>query len=463
MDKRELLEILHDWNFWKKELDTGKERRAYVEKCLRFLETNVVAAIIGVRRAGKSYLMRQVTKKLIENGVKRENILMVNFEDGRFAAFYPKLLDEIYETYLEFLNPEPEEKPFIFLDEIHLVPKWERWVRTQQELGKAKIVISCSSSKLLAGELATVLTGRHLDIFVFPLSFEEFLYFKFKGLEIKDELDLVSKKIEIRRAFNEYFEFGGFPEVVLSNEKKQLLLTYFDDVLTKDIEKRYMLKKGEKLRALARFYLTNISSPITFNSLKKSLDTTTNTIEKYSSYLEEAGMIFFVKRFSFKVKEQEKAARKIYAIDAGLANAMGFKFSANLGRVAENLVAIELMKRSKLNPNMELYYWRDATGKEVDFIVKEGLEVKQLIQVCWDVGDAGTKKRELKGLLKAMDEFKLKQGLIVTGDYEGEEKKDDKTIKFIPLCSWLAIASNKETTRLHRLTQTDDKYTKIKL
>lgn len=366
--------------------------------------------------------------------MKRENILMVNFEDGRFAEFYPKLLDEIYETYLEFLNPKGN--PFIFLDEIHLVPKWERWVRTMQELGKAKIVVSGSSSKLLAGELATVLTGRHLDVFVFPLSFEEFLYFKFKGLEIKDELDLVSKKIEIRRAFNEYFEFGGFPEVVLSNEKKQLLLTYFDDILTKDIEKRYRLKKGEKLRALARFYLTNISSLITFNSLKKSLDTTTNTIEKYSSYLEEASMIFFVKRFSFKVKEQEKAARKIYAIDVGLANTIGFKFSSNLGRVAENIVAIELMKRNKLNPNMELYYWRDATGKEVDFIVKEGLEVKQLIQVCWDVGDQGI-KRELKGLLKAMEEFKLKQGFVITEDYEGEERKDDKTIKFITLCSWL--------------------------
>jgi len=435
MEKKELLEILHDWNFWKKELDTGKERRAYVEKCLRFLEPNVVTAIIGVRRAGKSYLMRQVIKKLIEKGVKRENILMVNFEDGRFAEFYPKLLDEIYETYLEFLNPE--EKPFIFLDEIHNVPKWERWVRTMQELGKAKIIVSGSSSKLLAGELATVLTGRHLDVFVFPLSFEEFLYFKFKGLEIKDELDLIARRIEIRRAFNEYFEFGGFPEVILSEEKKQLLLTYFDDILTKDIEKRYRLKKGEKLRALARFYLTNISSPITFNSLKKSLDTTTNTIEKYSSYLEEAGMIFFVKRFSFKVKEQEKAARKIYAIDVGLANVIGFRFSSNIGRVAENLVAIELMKKSKLNPNRELYYWRDATGKEVDFIVKEGLKVNQLIQVCWDIGVLGTKKRELKSLLKAMKEFKLKQGFVITEDYEGEERLDDKTIKFIPLSRWL--------------------------
>ena len=157
------------------------------------------------------------------------------------------------------------------------MPNWERWVRTMQELGKAKIIVSGSSSKLLAGELASVLTGRHLDIFVFPLSLAEFLYFK--GLEIKDELDMVSKKIEIKRAFNEYFEFGGFPEVILSEEKKSLLLTYFDDILTKDIEKRYKLRKGEKLRALARFYLTYISSLITFNSLTKSLGTTTNTIE----------------------------------------------------------------------------------------------------------------------------------------------------------------------------------------
>jgi predicted AAA+ superfamily ATPase len=433
MKKEELLEILHDWNFWTKELDTGKVRSAYLENCLRFLKTNVVVAVIGVRRAGKSYLMRQVIKKLIEKGKKRENIVMVNFEDQRFAEFYPKLLNEIYEAYLEFLKPK--ETPFVFLDEVHNVPNWERWVRTMQELGKAKIFVSGSSSKLLAGELASVLTGRHLDIFVFPLSLAEFLYFK--GLEIKDELDMVSKKIEIKQAFNEYFEFGGFPEVILSEEKKSLLLTYFDDILTNDIEKRYKLRKGEKLRALARFYLTYISSLITFNSLTKSLGTTTNTIEKFSSYLEEANLIFFVKRFSFKVKEQEKAARKVYAIDVGLANAIGFRFTANQGRIAENIVAIELMKRHKLDPNVELYYWRDPTGKEVDFIVKDGLDVKQLIQVCWDVGDLQTKKRELKSLVKAMAEFKLRQGFIITADYEGEERINDGTITFIPLYRWL--------------------------
>ena len=294
-----MLEILQDWNFWKKELDTGNERGMYLGKCLRFLRTDVVIAIIGVRRVGKSYIMRQTIKKLIEKGVEREDILMINFDDNRFVEFYPELLDDIFETYLEFVKPA--KTPVVLLDEIHNVPKWERWVRTTQELGKAKIIISGSSSKLLAGELATVLTGRHLDISVFPLSFDEFLYFN--DLEIKDELDLIAKRIEIKRFLREYFEFGGFPEVVLSCDKKQLLLTYFDDILTKGIERRYKLKKGEKLRALAKFYLTNISNTITFNSLKKSLDLTTNTVENFSSYLEEAGLIFFVKRFSFKVKE----------------------------------------------------------------------------------------------------------------------------------------------------------------
>jgi predicted AAA+ superfamily ATPase len=437
MEKSELLEILQDWNFWKKELDAGKERKAYLEKCLRFLKTNVVTSIIGVRRAGKSYIMRQTIKKLIEKGTEREDILMVNFEDKRFVEFYPKLLDEIYETYLEFLKPC--KNPFVFLDEIHNVPKWERWVRTMQELGKAKIIVSGSSSKLLAGELATVLTGRHLDVFVFPLSFEEFLYFK--NLEITDELDEIAKKIEIKRFLNEYLEFGGFPEVVLSNEKKQLLLTYFDDILTKDIERRYKLKKSEKLRALARFYFTNISNSITFNSLKTSLDTTTNTIEKFSSYLEEAGMIFFVKRFSFKVKEQEKSARKVYSIDVGLANAIGFKFSSNLGKIAENLVAIELKRKETLDPNMELYYWKNPRHEEVDFLVKEGLKVKQLIQVCWNINEYRTKEREIKALLKASKELNCKNLLVITEDCDAEEeievKDESYKVKFLSLWKWL--------------------------
>lgn len=432
MDKRELLEILNDWNFWKNELDTGKERQLYTERCLKLLKANVITAIIGVRRAGKSYIMRQVIKKLIED-IDKKNTLMVNFEDRRFAEFYPELLDEIYETYLEFLKPV--KIPFVFLDEIHNMPKWEKWVRTMHELGKAKIIISGSSSKLLGGELATVITGRHLDINVFPLSFSELL--NFKNIEIKEQLDIVANKINIKSLFNEYLEFGGFPEVVLSSNKKELLLTYFDDILTKDIERRFQLKKSEKLRAIARFYLTNISNPITFNSLKKSFGITTNTIEEYSTYLEESNIIFFIKRFSFKVKEQEKSPRKVYSIDIGLANAIGFRFSSNLGKIAENIVGIELKRKVALSPDIEIYYWKNPQHEEVDFVVKEVLKVRQLIQVCWDIDEYKTKDREIRALLKASNELKCKNLLIITEDTEGEEKINNRIVQYIPLWKWL--------------------------
>lgn len=434
MDKRELLEILEDWNIWKKELDAGIERKSYLERFSRFLKSNVIVAITGVRRSGKSYIMRQSIKKLVQDGVKKKNILMVNFEDRRFSEFNPGLLDEIYEAYLEFLSPDKPQ--FIFLDEIHNVPSWERWARSMHELGKAKIVISGSSSKLLKGELASVLTGRHLDVPVFTLSFKEFLYFK--NIKIADNLDLISRRIDIKRALDEYTQFGGFPEVVLSEEKKQLLLAYFDDILTKDIERRYKLKESEKLRALARFYLTNISNTITFNSIKKFLNTTTNTIEKFSSYLEEVNALFFVKRFSFKVKEQEKAARKIYAADVGLANAIGFKFSSNIGKIAENLVAIELKKREKYQ-NAEIFYWQNILKNEVDFVVKEGQKVKQLIQVCWDISEYKTKEREVKALLKAGSELKCMDLLIITGDKEMEETIKNKKIKYLPLWKYLLL------------------------
>lgn len=432
MDKNLILEILNDWNFWKKQQDTGIERKEYLQTCLSLLKSNVVLAIIGIRRAGKSYLMRQIAKSLISNGISPENILIVNFEDPRFSQLYPEILQEIYETYLEFLNPKG--KLFIFLDEVHNVPNWERWVRTFHELGKAKIIISGSSSKLLGGELSTVLTGRHLDVHIYPLGFKEFL--NFKDITINNKIDIIAKKIEIKTLLKEYMEWGGFPEVVLSENKRFLLLTYFDDILTKDIEKRYKIKKTETLRTLGKFYLTNIANRMTFNSIGKFLKTSTITVEKFTSYLEEANLIFFIKKFSYSFKEQEKSARKLYAIDIGIANSIGFRFSANFGRLIENLVGIELKKRQNLNPNLEIYYFHH-NNKEVDFVIKEGLKVRELIQCCWNINEFDVKRRELKPLIDAIEKFDLKEGIVITDDYENQEKINGKIIKYIPLWKWL--------------------------
>lgn len=435
MDKNEIMTILEDWNFWKKSLETGIPRFLYLKKLKKLLSSGQVIVITGARRSGKSFIMKQLAKELIKNGVNKNQILIINFEDPRFIELNPKLLQQIYETYLEFLNPE--DKPYIFLDEIQEVQNWEKWVRTMQELKKAKIVLSGSNAKLLSRELATLLTGRHLDINVFPLSFKEFL--DFNGIYLKDELDLVSRKIEIKRLMRNYLEFGAFPEVVLRKEKKEILLAYFEDILNKDLVKRYKIRKSEQLKALIKFYFSNPSSLITFNSLEKSLKISADTIEKFSNYFEASYLTFFLKRFSFKIKEQEKSPRKIYSIDTGLANTIGFRFSQNLGKLAENVVFLELKRKALINPYLGFYYWKDERHREVDFVIKEKLRANQLLQVCWNIEDEETRKREIESLIKAMKEFKLSEGLIITEDYEGKEKIKDKEIEFIPLWKWLLV------------------------
>lgn len=433
MEKKELLNILNDWNFWKKDLETGVYRDSYLKVLNGLISSRQIKIITGARRSGKSFIMRQMAKHLIASGVDKKNILIVNFEDPGFVGLNTKLLGQIFDAYLEFRFPKGEI--YVFLDEVQEVPRWEKWVRMMQELDKANMVVSGSNAKLLGGELATVLTGRHLDVTVMPLSFKEFL--KFKNLKIKDNLDLISKDIEVKRLLQEFLEFGSFPVVVLEEKKAETLLDYYDDVVNKDLIKRYKIRKTEEIKGLIKFYLSNISSPITFASSGKFLKMSAETTERFSDYLETSYLMFFLKRFSYKFKEQEKSPRKVYAVDTGVANIIGFRFSANLGRLAENLVFLELKRRSYTNPWMEIYYWKSLAQEEVDFLVKEDTKVKELIQVCWDIRDINTKKRETKALLKAMDEFKLKKGLIITEDYEGEEKVDGKKIEYVTLRRWL--------------------------
>ena len=437
MNKNEIFGILNDWNFWKKDLDTGIRRHFYLERLKKLSSTNQILVITGARRSGKSFIMKQIAKEFRNEGVNSENILIVNFEDPRFTELNTKSLQEIYETYLEFLRPKG--KPYIFLDEVQEVEEWEKWVSTIHELGKAEIIVSGSNAKLLSRELATLLTGRHLDLVVFPLSFREYLFFN--DVSVNDELDLISKMVEIKGLLRTYLEFGSFPKVVLSKEKKEILLSYFADILNKDLIGRFRIRKFEKLKSLAKFYLSNISSLTTFNSTAKFLNISTDTAEKFSGYLETAYLLFFLKRFSFKVREQEKSPRKIYSIDTGLANTIGFRFSENIGRLAENLVFLELKRKQVTNPELEFYYWKDQHHREVDFVVKDGLKVKQLIQVCWELNRTETRNREIRSLLKAMEEFKLKESLVITENYEAKEKIKNKQIRFFPLWKWLLFSS----------------------
>lgn len=427
------IDVLEKWNLWKGDIETGVKRHSYVERALKFLEPNVILAIIGVRRSGKSFIMRQIAKELAKNDYDKNSLLIINFEDPELEGTTVKELDKIFLDYKVSLSPK--KLPVVFLDEVHNVQKWEKWARTMHELGKAKLIVSGSSANLLNGELATVLTGRYLDIEVFPLSFKEVL--EFKGIQIKDLLDMISQKEDILRAFREFIEFGGFPEVVLEKTKRELLIKYVDNIIYKDILLRYKIKRIDELRALAKFYLSNPSSSITFNSISKSIKISDDTVALFSSYFENAYLIFFVTKFSFSVKDQEKSPKKVYVIDQGLSNSFGFKFSENFGKLMENCVAIELRRKKGLNPNFEFYYWKDYSQKEVDFVIKEGLDIKQLIQVTYASSKDEINKREIKALLKASKELKCNNLVVVTWDHENEETVNKKKIKFIPLWKWL--------------------------
>ncbi len=432
MRKEELLEILSDWNFWAKEIDTGIKREDYINKLIPMITgTNQIVCIAGIRRSGKSTVIKQLAKELGGD----VNTLIVNFEDERFIQRDLKLLREIFDTYLEKIKPNM--KPFIFLDEIQNIPEWERFARGIHERKEATLVISGSSSKLLSAELATLLTGRNITFFAFPLSFKEFI--NFKGISATTEIEVLVKRVEIKRALDEFMEFGSFPEVVLSIDKKRILTGYFEAIITKDTIDRFNIRERDKIKTLSKFYLTNISSSISFNKVSSFLSIPLTTVERFSDYIQTACLVFFIKKYSFSMKEQEKAQRKVYSIDIGLSNAIGFRFTRNSGKLMENIVAIQLKIRQSFEPGIDIYYWKDPSGREVDFLVKDGLKVSELIQVCQDLSDMGTKEREVKGLVRAMEEFNIKKGLIITEDFEGDEKVRNKEIIYVPLWKWLLL------------------------
>lgn len=433
MDKTQLISVLNDWNFWNNRPKTGIARPLYLERLKTALTTQQVIAITGPRRSGKSVIMRQMIQGLMAQGVPAKNCVMINFEDPRLSPINVSALQTLYDTYLEYLNPTGT--PYIFLDEIQEVDGWEKWVCTLHELGKARLIISGSNAKLLSHELSTLLTGRHVDVTIFPLSLAEYL--SFKNIDPNESLQSTDRAITLSRMTREYLDTGGFPEVVLSDEKKQILLGYYDDIVTKDLIRRFNIRKSEQMKNLSRYFLSNVASAMTFNSCAKFLDLSVDTVEKFSGYLQNAYLFFMTRRYSHKFKEQEKSPRKLYCIDNGLSNAIGFSASPNRGRLLEQAVFQELTRRQLNHSNAQIFYWKDTDQKEVDFVVKENVNVTQLIQVCADPLDPRTRKRELRALLKAMNELKVAEGLIVTMDDSGTETVEGKNITSIPFQKWL--------------------------
>ena len=420
-----VVSILKEWNPWweKKELVKeleGKHRPEY-EDLLNSAGIKEITIITGVRRSGKSTLMYQIVDNLLKK-VKPEQILFVNLEDKKLTKID---LDKIYNIYREELNPD--KKAYIFLDEIHRREGWESWIRKKYDLKTDdKFIISGSCSYLLKREYSTLLTGRNLTFEVFPLSFKEYLFFKEEEIN-KNKLKIIldNSKNKIKNNLKQYINVGGFPEIFFTSKeyKNKILKQYFDDILYKDVIDRYNLN-SHRVKDLALFLITNFTGQVSLRNLRNSLGISYDTTKDYLSYFKEAFLFFTLDHFSYSFKEQKTLPSKIYCIDNGLRNSVSFKFSKDEGKLAENLVFIELQRRDK-----DVYYWKGKN--EVDFIIKTTDQSLIAINVCYD---NDIDEREIKGLLEFKKEFKkVKELILITKDLE----KEEKDIKFIPLWKWL--------------------------
>jgi len=386
-----------------------------------------IIAISGVRRSGKTYLMFQLIQELLETKF-RNNVLYINFEDDRFTDQVSQM-DLIYKTFLEYKNPKG--RIYFFLDEIQNISCWEKWLTRMYEKN-IKFFITSSNASLLSSQFSKSLTGRHKLVEIFPLSFKQFIAFKNK--ELLNHSYSVPKIAETKNLLEKYLKSGGFPEVVYDNQS-DVLKDYFKDIITRDIILRRNIKFKESLKEIAVILMSGIARLHSLYSLNKILQARSiNTIKNYLSFLEEAYLIFKISFFSFSLKRQLANPFKIYAIDPGLRNKVSLNFSRDIGWLYENVVAIELIRRLDRE---NIFYWKGTKEQEVDFIIREGLKIKRLIQVSYDINDEDTKKRETRSLVKASKELSCANLLIITQDFEGEETIKRKKIKFIPLWKWL--------------------------
>jgi len=402
------------------------------------LENPHVADILGVRRCGKTYFMYQLLSSLIKSGIPKTNMVYINLDDDRLLPLNGDELRLLVDTYKEFYEVSQEHKLYLFLDEIQNMPDWEKWVKSTYDRERnIKIIISGSNASLLSNDISTLLTGRHLTTRMLPFSFAEYLEVYDIRFDLKT-LPYSKKNIEIKKRFNEYLEKGGFPEVIFYPliKHRELLQSYFEDIIYKDIISRHNLRNAQTLKQLSIFCISNIAKPYTFNSLKKIFTNyvalSTDVIINYLSYLEDAFLLFSVKHYDYSLKKQIYKPKKLYCIDTGMVNAVSFRFSENIGQLYENLVFLQLLRS-----NCEIYYWQDDKGLEVDFVIKEGLKANRMIQVCSDISDGDTRAREVNGLISGLVYFNLPEGTVITSDLFAEEKVDGKKIRYLPLWYWL--------------------------
>jgi len=379
------------------------------------LANPLIKLITGPRRVGKS-----VFALLMLQG---RNFAYLNFDDGRLLDNWDEdlvmsVLDDVYSGYSHLL-----------LDEIQNLPGWYLWVSKLYRRGK-NLVITGSNAKMLSSEMATVLTGRYLQIEMFPFSLYETM--DWYGIDIRAPKEGQAAKAVVLA--DDYMRNGGYPETIQArNITGSYLSTLFDSILLKDVAKRHNVRNTSDLYNLATYLLSNFCNPISFSELASELGlSSVATTKKFCDYLAEPYLFFYLPRFNNKLKLMGKAPRKVYVVDNGFVQSTAFNISENLGRLLENQVFVELMRRGYA-PGNTLFYYRSRNDKEIDFVTRRGTKVERLIQVCYDLTSEKTRKREFYALVEAAGELHCDNLFVITNSQDEDIVWKEKLIRVISI------------------------------
>jgi len=394
-------------------------KRELLNDILKDIKDNRILIISGIRRCGKSTLLKQIINKI---KLEKENYCYINFEDEKFIDFKAQDFEEINELLIEIYG---KSKYYLF-DEIQNIDKFELFVRRLQDEGK-KLIITGSNSDLLSKEFGTRLSGRNKIFELYPFSFKEFLEYKqYKNIENNYNIE---KNVELKRLFKEYTINGGMPEY-LKNKDENYIRTVYENILYKDVIARYSIKRQKTLKELVNILATSTTSLFTYNSLKEVLKLSNAiTVKEYIHYISNTYLFFELLRFDFSIRKQFNFARKVYIIDQSFFNILGFNFSENKGKILENVVFIELKRKGK-----DIFYF--GGKNECDFVIRESGKVSELIQICYELNEKNI-LREKNGLLEAMKTLGLNKGIILTFEQEEEIKEGKFKISIIPIWKWL--------------------------
>ena len=379
------------------------------------LSSKLIKLITGPRRVGKS------TFALLM--LRGKNFAYLNFDskpllDAWDENLVMRMLDDVYPDY-----------EYILLDEVQNLNGWDLWVSQLYRMGK-NLIVTGSNAKMLSSEMATVLTGKYLQVEMLPFSLAE--YFEWHNTSLSRAGD--EDEANTNALIDDYLRNGGYPETAASRALTlNYLDTLFDSIIWKDVAQRHKVRNVSDLNALAIYLVSNFCNLVSANNLAIELGlSSVATTKKFMDYLHEPYLFFYLPRYNNKLKLMKKASQKVYVVDNGFVAAKAFSLSDNLGRLLENQVFIELLRRG-YNTEQTLFYYRSRNDKEVDFVLREGANIKSLIQVCYDMSSLKTAKREVNALVECAEELKCSNLIIVTNNDERTIEKDGYKIQVIPI------------------------------